>query len=83
MQRIFHDTPIHELDRPIARRCEPRIVRDEQHCAIELGVESTKQLEHAFGRMRIEIPGGLVRQQQCWPRHERARDRDSLLLTAR
>ena len=55
--------------------------RDHQRDS-QLAIEFVETLVHFSRRMRVEIAGWLVRQQQLGPQHDRARHRDALLLAA-
>ena len=48
-----------------------------------LGVQLLEQAEHVGGRARVEVAGGLVGEDHRRFGHERAGDRDALLLAAR
>ena len=49
----------------------------------ELLVEPVQQRQHFLRALRVELAGGLVEQDQRRVGHDRARDRDPLLLAAR
>src|SRR5262249_56990603 len=54
---------------------------DDGHAPLD--VQRPEELENGLPRARVEIPGGLVREQQARLGHQCAGDRDALLLAAR
>src|SRR6267378_3352474 len=58
---------------------DPRLVRDDQQ-RHPFPVELPEQVDHSFAGARVEVPGGLVGQEQRWPRHQRPGDGDALPL---
>src|SRR3954454_7339983 len=58
------------------------VVRDDEHRRPG-AVDPVKQLHDPDGGLRVEVPGGLVRQQQRRMVDERPRDRYALLLASR
>ena len=65
-------------DRPAARRAS----RAPASCR-NASFKSEQQVDDARAGNRIEVAGGLVREQHFRPRRKRARDGDALLLAAR
>src|ERR1700733_3061005 len=79
---VRHDAAVGEADH--APRAPPHgfaVRHDDQRLAAR--VERAEQLEHVLGGARVELAGGLVGEQQRRLVHQRARDRDALLLPAR
>src|SRR4051812_43024203 len=62
--------------------CGGGIVRDHQDRLLEFGVELREEREDVVGALAIEIARGLVAHEDRGVVHDRARDRDALLLTA-
>src|SRR5690606_10637398 len=69
-------------DGAVAGLGQARVVGHHQHRAAELLVEATQQLEHRSCRLRIEVAGGLVGQQQGRAGDQGTGDRHALLLAA-
>ena len=63
--------------------CKARGVRDHQERRTGLGHERKELLHHLVRCRLVEVAGRLVREDQLWPRRERAGDRHALLLAAR
>ena len=47
-----------------------------------LRLEPKEEIPDDLARLRIQVAGGLVGEDQPWPADERAGDRDTLLLTS-
>src|SRR5712692_5593375 len=75
---IFHDIAV--LD---GRERDLRVLLREQHRHLLFAVEPADDLEDLLHEPRREPHGWLVEQHQLGPRHERAPDREHLLLAAR
>src|SRR5260370_32445073 len=60
-----------------------RVLLDQEYGELLLRVERADGLENLPGDERGEPERGLVEQQEAWPAHQRARDRQHLLLAAR
>ena len=60
-----------------------RIVGDHHDRLPELAVQPVEQVQDVRGRLAVQIPGRLVGDHQQRIAHERARDRNALLLAAR
>ena len=72
-----------ELDDPPAHRVDDALVVRGHHDGGAGAVDAVEDAHDADGRRRVEVPGGLVGEQDQRPVHERARDRDALLLATR
>ena len=72
-----------ELERAAATPREPAIVRHQHERRAEVAIELEQQIRDPLAGVRIQITGGLVREQHGGLRDERARDRHALLLAAR
>ncbi len=72
-----------ELDHPAAHRVDDGVVVRGHHHGGAGSIDAVEQLHDVDRRRRVEVPGGLVGQQDQRPVHERARDRHALLLAAR
>ena len=59
-----------------------RVVGGDDQGGTVLRVQAEQQVDDLFADVRIEVPGGLVGQQQAWLHDQGAGDRDSLLLAA-
>src|SRR5437870_5105856 len=75
---VFHDIAV--LD---GRERDLRVLLREQHRHPLFAVEPADDLENLLHEPRREPHGWLVEQHQLGPRHERAPDREHLLLAAR
>jgi hypothetical protein len=73
---------IHQLHDAVAAPGQVVIVRDHQNRRALLRVDLAQQREHALGRLRVEVAGGLVGQDQRRIQSQRADDRHALLLPA-
>jgi len=82
VDELFDDQPVRQEQDPVGDRCCPGIVRD-HHDRLAVGVRgASQQIEDLAAGLRIEVSGGLIGEQDRWPAHECACDRDALLLTA-
>src|SRR5688572_4710321 len=79
---LVHDAAVEQLDRALRVPREARVVRHHADRAALL-VQVAEQVHHRLAVRRVEVPGGLVREQDQRIAGERARDRDTLLLAAR
>src|ERR1700737_2247946 len=68
------DTPAHRVD-------EGRVVRGHDNRGTG-AVDAVEQTHDADGGRRVEVPGGLIGEQDQRTVHERPRDGDALLLAA-
>ncbi len=81
--QLLHDQAVVEEEDPVGDRGCARLVRDHHGClAVAVG-RVPHELEDLAARLRVEVPGRLVGEEDRRPRDERARDRDALLLAAR
>ena len=76
------DPPVPHVDRGIAVVRGFRIVRDHQDGLPQPPVQVAQNLQHGLRILRVEIPGGLVGQQNRRVIHNRPRNRHALLLAA-
>jgi hypothetical protein len=60
-----------------------RVVRDHHDGLAEVAAQVAQESEDLDGVLRVEIAGRLVGDHDLGIRHDRARDRDALLLAAR
>ena len=72
-----------EVDHAVGPRGRLRVVRHHDDRLAELLVQAPQQLEDLVARLRVEVARGLVGDQDLRVGHDRARDRDALLLAAR
>src|SRR6516225_8613287 len=79
---LVHDAAVEELDRALRVAREPGVVRDHADRAALL-VQVAQQVHHRLAVRRIEVPGGLVSEQDQRIARERTRHGDALLLAAR
>src|SRR2546430_14221263 len=68
---------------PVAEPENTGVVRDHEDAAVRAHGRVLGELEDARARLAVEGRGRLIAHDQPWTRHERARDRDALLLAAR
>ena len=81
--RLAHDAPGCQFDTTLATGGKAFIMRDEHQCRAAFTIEF-EHLRHDFlPRDRIEITGGLISKNHFRLHHEGARNRDTLLLSAR
>src|SRR5690606_17255837 len=80
--RVADDIAVAELDDALGVLRDLRIVRN-QNDGVALGREILEQRHDLDAAARIECAGRLVCQDDVAAVHERARDRNALLLTAR
>ena len=79
---VAHDAAVAHLDDALAVLRDVRLVRD-QHDRDALIVQLLEERHDLDRHVAVEVSRRLVGEQQRRARHERARDRDALLLTAR
>jgi hypothetical protein len=79
---LHYPSVFHEDDSISKTICQLLIVRDHQHCQRILVDHLTQQREQLVRADRIEISGGLVRQQYLGIVGECPRDGDALLLAS-
>src|SRR5437867_12164876 len=82
-ERYFAKRPFAKLQNFITRPREPFVVRGDHAAHAPLLRKRSHQVEYGRAGVRIEVPGGLVRQQHRGMSDERPRDGDALLLPAR
>ncbi len=61
---------------------DPGVVRDDDEGLAALAPELLEQADDVVARPLVEVAGGLVRKDDAGGAHQRARDRDALLLPA-
>ena len=69
------------MQNPAANRRRVGIVRDHQRGLSQFAIRAHQHLQHSFRVLRIQVAGGLIRQNNRRPRDQRARDRNSLLFS--
>ena len=80
--RLLDAALVHHRD-PVAHRERlALVVRDEDERDPELGLERLELDLEVLAQLRVERAERLVEQQHARPQHERARERDTLLLSA-
>ena len=80
--RLAHDPAVAQLDCPLRVARRERAVRHQDDGQVPLGVELPQQREDRLPRLRVEVAGRLVGQDESRLGHERPRDGDALLLAA-
>ena len=83
LAHLAHDLAVGEEQHAVRPRCRTRIVRDHDDRLAVLVDRAAQELEDLGSRLRVEVPGRLVREEDRRLRDERACDRDPLLLAAR
>src|ERR1700681_984757 len=78
----FDDAPVEEMDVPVVVTRVAGIVRDHADRRAAL-MQLAQQIHDGFAALRIEIPGGLVRQEDHGFTPDGPRDGHALLLSAR
>ena len=76
------DAAVAQHDEAVADRGGVGIMGDHHDGLVELVHGVAQQLQHLRAGLRVEVAGGLVGEHDGRPRDERARDRDTLLLSA-
>jgi len=71
-----------ETDHSVARRREHRIVRHDHRRQLMLPMHLAEQTVQILCRGFIQIARGFVCEQELWTAHQRAGNRDPLLLAA-
>src|SRR5690349_8978160 len=79
---VADETPLLQLDDALAHLVHDVLVVRRHHDGGAGPVDPVEQLHDADGGLRVQVSGGLVRDQQLGPVHERPRDGHPLLLTA-
>src|ERR1700712_622228 len=79
---VAYDAPVGELDHALAHLVDDAGVVGGHDHGGPGAVDPVEQLHDADARVGIEVSGGFVGDQDLRPVHERAFDRDALLLTA-
>src|SRR5262245_39778083 len=69
-------------DQPIGGRGDPRIMRDDDQC-VPARMKTLEEAQHVEGCCAVEIPGGLISEDDEWLVAERTGDRDPLALATR
>jgi len=72
-----------QLQHSICAARERVIVRDDQQCGTTRPCEREQNRKHLLRCFLVQIPRWLICEQQSWLMHERACNRDALLLAAR
>jgi len=80
---IFNDSAVHQSNLALAAFGNRGIVGDQQQGRAVQGVLFEQAIDDEATGGAVEIPGGLVGQQQLWSGDERAGDRHTLLLSPR
>src|SRR5262249_42716643 len=78
--RQFQQAPVLELQHAVRRPCQRDIVGNYQQRRTALTRQRQQDRQHLLGSFIIEVAGRLIRQQQRRLVHERASNRDALLL---
>jgi hypothetical protein len=73
------DLPVHQVHVALRAARQLRVVRHEQDRRAHL-VDLLEQVHHLARHERIQVAGGLIRQQERRVAGDRPRDRDALLL---
>ncbi len=79
---LVDDLPVGEEDDAIGVPGGDRVVRDHHDRLAQVGDRLAHELQDLGARLRVEVPGRLVGEDDLRPARERARDGDPLLLTA-
>src|SRR3954453_5656479 len=74
---------VFEAQDAVACRGKPRVVRGDERCQPVLTVHLAEERMECVRRVLVEVPRGLVGEEQRWFHHQGAGDRDQLLLAAR
>src|SRR5207253_3923258 len=82
LHRLPGDPPVVQLDLTFQPGRDARIVRGDHDPEPELSLELLKQIEHARARVRVEVAGRLVAEQQLRCLRQGPGDRDALRLAA-
>src|SRR5262249_7955122 len=80
---VGDDVPVAEGDAALGELGDVGLVRDEHDRDALVAVEADEQVQDVEARLRVEVAGRLVGEQERGAVHERPRDRDALLLPAR
>jgi hypothetical protein len=78
---VGHDLAVGEADRAVCVLGDIRIVRDQEH-GPPIGIQLLQKREHFLAGAAVERAGGLVGENDLRLVHQRARDRNALLLSA-
>ena len=79
---VGDDLAVAHHDEPVRERGDARVVRHHDDRALPLGGHLLEQAGDLVGGLAVEVAGGLVGQDELGLGHERAGDRDALLLPA-
>ena len=79
---VLHDLAVAQPDHALGLFGHVGLVRDQHHRAAFF-VQASEDPQHILGRVRVEVAGRLIGQDQRGVRHQRSRHRDALLLPAR
>ncbi len=80
--QLGHATAVDDADLPVGAGCEVHVVGDHDDGAAGLVNEAAEDGEHLLTRMRVEIAGRLVGQDDQRLVGKGASDGDALALTA-
>ena len=77
-----HDAAVTQRDLPISLRRERGIVRDQQQRAAALAIEAQQEIDDRGAGDRVEVPGGLIGEENTGRPRDGPRERHALLLAA-
>ncbi len=80
VRNIPDESTVAHRESPRGSGCKSGIVRCDDDRDLMRRGEAGENIDHVGARRGVEIPGRLVRQDHARVDHERARDRDALLL---
>jgi hypothetical protein len=83
MAVVLDDLAVEQEDDAVRRRRRPAVVGHHHDRLAVLVHRAPQQLQHLLGGRRVEVPGGLVGEQDRRARDQAAGERDALLLAAR
>src|SRR5581483_2915377 len=81
-RQLLDDVAVREEEDPVGDRGRARVVRDHHRRLSPILYRLAEELEDLAAGPRVEVPGGLVGEDDGRLRDQRARDRDALLLAA-
>src|SRR5581483_1671869 len=81
-RQLLDDVAVREEEDPVGDRGRARVVRDHRRRLSPILYRLAEELEDLAAGPRVEVPGGLVGEDDGRLRDQRARDRDALLLAA-
>src|SRR4051794_16754971 len=79
---VLGDRAVAHRDTAIHRRCDRRVVGDENHRGAGVA-ERAKYVDHIESAARVEVAGRFVGEQHCWSADDGARQCDALAFAAR